>query len=272
MATMLTALNKELGNLGKPPGVQQTEARAMNDLVPEAPIRVFLLIENRLLRDALERLFRKRPDLLIVGCDEPHGIPRETFLGKPCDVVVLDFFDPDWLPSNPIDGTAPSAPPKAVLIGMSDESEQFIAAIRGGVAGYLLKEASAAEVVAAVRSTYRGEAVCPAKLCSLLFQFVWKAGLRNSASIPDATERPSLTLRQQKLIGLVAKGLTNKEIASRLNISQYTVRNHIHRIFKSVDAESRSEAVETLRLHGYTLNVSDKPQQAQGIKSEAGAI
>jgi DNA-binding NarL/FixJ family response regulator len=65
--------------------------------------------------------------------------------------------------------------------------------------------------------------------------------------------KPDLTLRQQQLVALVAKGLTNKEIAARLNLSEYTVRNHIHRILKQVDAESRSEAVETIRASGYTI-------------------
>jgi len=60
-------------------------------------------------------------------------------------------------------------------------------------------------------------------------------------------------LRQQQLVTLVAKGLTNKEIASHLNLSEFTVRNHIHRILKQVDAGSRSEAVETIRAYGYSI-------------------
>ena len=64
-----------------------------------------------------------------------------------------------------------------------------------------------------------------------------------------------LTLRQQQLIALVAKGLTNKEIASQLNLSEFTVRNHIHRILKQLDAGSRSEAVEAIRSHGYTISL-----------------
>jgi DNA-binding NarL/FixJ family response regulator len=60
-------------------------------------------------------------------------------------------------------------------------------------------------------------------------------------------------MRQQQLVALVAKGLTNKEIASRLNLSEFTVRNHIHRILKQVDAGSRSEAVDVIRASGYTI-------------------
>jgi DNA-binding NarL/FixJ family response regulator len=67
-------------------------------------------------------------------------------------------------------------------------------------------------------------------------------------------KRPDLTFRQQQLVCLVAKGLTNKEIASRLNISEHTVKNHLRRIMKRADAENRSQAVEAIRSHGYSLN------------------
>ncbi len=61
----------------------------------------------------------------------------------------------------------------------------------------------------------------------------------------------SLTIRQQQLVSLVAKGFTNKEIASQLNLSEFTIKNHIHRIMKQVEAETRHEAVEVVRASGY---------------------
>ena len=72
----------------------------MSEALPEVPIRVFLLIENRLLRDVLERLFRKRLDLQVVGCCEPGAGGRETLSNTPCDVVVLDFIGTDWAYAN----------------------------------------------------------------------------------------------------------------------------------------------------------------------------
>jgi DNA-binding NarL/FixJ family response regulator len=62
-----------------------------------------------------------------------------------------------------------------------------------------------------------------------------------------------LTIRQQQLISLVAKGLTNKEIAWRLNLSEFTIKNHIHRIMRQVEADSRHEAVEIARASGYAV-------------------
>jgi two-component system NarL family response regulator len=135
---------------------------------------------------------------------------------------------------------------------MGADEEQFIAAIRSGATGYLLQDASASDVVAAVRAVFRGEAVCPPQLCSSLFRFV--AQMASDIPVQNAPPKPDLTLRQQQLVNLVAKGLTNKEIASHLNLSEFTVRNHIHRILKQVDAGSRSEAVETIRAYGYPIS------------------
>jgi DNA-binding CsgD family transcriptional regulator len=116
----------------------------------------------------------------------------------------------------------------------------------------LLPDASASDVVAAVRAVFRGEAVCPPQLCSMLFRCVAQTAKEMPQQNPAS--KPDLTLRQQQLVSLVAKGLTNKEIASHLNLSEFTVRNHIHRILQQVDAESRSEAVETIRAHGYAIS------------------
>ena len=107
-------------------------------------------------------------------------------------------------------------------------------------------------VTSVVRAVFRGEAVCPPQLCCTLFRFVAQGA--REISLQNSASKPDLTLRQQQLVTLVAKGLTNKEIASQLNLSEFTVRNHIHRILKQVDAVSRSEAVETIRAYGYSIS------------------
>jgi DNA-binding NarL/FixJ family response regulator len=217
----------------------------------EPRIRVFLLLENRLLRDTLARLFRKREDLLVVGCARQEDCSPQTLLESQCDVLALDFFDAKWLPATLRLQAANLSALKAVLIGMNGDPERFLAAVRAGATAYLLKEASVSEVVTAVRSTFRGEAICSPLLCAALFQYV--AQLATGGAVPSSAGRPDLTLRQQQLVALVAKGLTNKEIALGLNLSEYTVKNHIHRIMKQVGAGSRSQAVETILSHGYSM-------------------
>jgi DNA-binding NarL/FixJ family response regulator len=224
----------------------------MSESVPGSSIRVLLFIENRLLREALVRLFRKRPDLVVVGqmsqADETPLAALETL----CDVLVGDAFLAGRVQAGLIaeGGIPPRC--KIILVGMEPSTEQFIASVRSGVTGYLLQDASAPDIVSAVRAVFRGEAVCPPQLCFELFRLVTE--LAREIRIPDSDLRPDLTLRQQQLVRLVAKGLTNKEIASQLNLSEFTVRNHIHRILKQVDAASRSEAVQTIRAYGYEVS------------------
>jgi DNA-binding NarL/FixJ family response regulator len=224
----------------------------MSEPVPGSSIRTFLLIENRLLREALVRLFCKRADLLVVGQSGYAEATASRVLDSQCHVLVSDSLQAAWLPANIALVNGQQVAFKAVVIAMDSDEEQFLTAVRSGVTGYLLQDASASDVVAAVRSVHRGEAVCPPQLCSTLFRFV----AQTVAEIPvqSSAPRPDLTLRQQQLVTLVAKGLTNKEIASVLNLSEFTVRNHIHRILKQVDAGSRSEAVETIRAYGYSIS------------------
>jgi two-component system nitrate/nitrite response regulator NarL len=225
---------------------------SLNDIVPVTSIRVYLLIEGRLLREALSRMFRKRPDLLVVGqSGQGESTPRQM-LDTQCDVLVSDSFEPAWLPASIALQNGGRAAFKALLIGMESGGEQFLSAIRSGVTGYLLPDASASDVVSAVRAVFRGEGVCPPQLCGTLFRFI--AQMPKERPLQNSVSKPDLTLRQQQLVTLVAKGLTNKEIASHLNLSEFTVRNHIHRILKQVDAGSRSEAVETIRAYGYSIS------------------
>ena len=224
----------------------------MSEFVPSSSIRVFLMMENRLLREALIRLLRKRSDLVIVGQDGPADATACQVLDAQFDVLLIDSFQTTWPAAKIARETGGQTAYKAVLIGMEPDEEFFMAAVRSGVMGYLLKDASAAELVAAVRAVYRGEAVCPPQLCSRLFHFV--AHIIEETPVKRSAPRPDLTIRQQQLMVLVAKGLTNKEIASRLNLSEFTVRNHIHRILKQVDAGSRSEAVEAIRAYGYSIS------------------
>ena len=221
------------------------------EIAPCSSILVFLMMENRLLREALVRLFRKRSDLVVVGHDVPADAIACQVLETPFDVLVIDSFQTTWPTAKTARETAGQAAFKAILIGMEPDEEQFIAAVRSGVMGYLLKDASASELVAAVRAVYRGEAVCPPQLCSSLFRFV--AHIIEETPVKRSAPRPDLTIRQQQLMVFVANGLTNKEIASHLNLSEFTVRNHIHRILKQVDVGSRGEAVEAIRAHGYAI-------------------
>lgn len=217
---------------------------------PDNALQVFLLIENRLVRESLLRLFSKRSDFSIVG--QGGSTEESKVFDCGCDIVVVDDLQTATLLGARQLAQPEPSPRAIVLIGMEDDEASFLKAIRAGVSAYLLSDASANDVVAAVRAAARREAVCPPRLCLSLFRIVARATPEDSTPVKQRSTR-GLTMRQLQLISLIAKGLTNKEIASQLNLSEFTIKNHIHRIMKEVEAESRRGAVEAARALGYAL-------------------
>ena len=132
------------------------------------------------------------------------------------------------------DNTKPAG---CVLVAMQDDARHFLKAVRRGILGYVLQDASAEDVIAAVRGVARGEAVCPAFLTRVLFDYV--ASRASDVQI-RAPRQFRLTRREQQLVPLVGRGLTNKEIAAELSVSEQTIKSHIHRILRKVGVEDRS--------------------------------
>ena len=221
-----------------------------NSVGSSSSISVYLVAENRLLREALVRLFQNRAGICVVGESRYSKSASEQIAASQCDVLLLDSTA--TLETTPISELNENAPEiKIVLFGMDEDGDSFLRAVRCGVRGYVLKEASSAEIIAAVRAVAQGGALCPPRLCLSLFQFVSQKSRQGSAMADQqACIKLGLTYRQRQLVSLVARGLTNKEIAANLNLSEFTVKNHLHRIMKRVQAENRHEAVDVVRAGG----------------------
>ena len=206
------------------------------------------MVQNRLLRETLVRLLQKRAGISVVGeCKDPQS-PNEDPLGTHCDVYLLDSLAPVYAD----DLGERTCQKKIVLFGMDDDEQCFLKAVRLGISGYLLKDASSTEIISAIRGVAEGKAICPPGLCMSLFRHVVQ-DFRQRSGMDDhaAGIKIGLTYRQRELIALVAKGLTNKEIAAKLNLSEFTVKNHLHRIMRYVEADSRQEAVDVIRAGGF---------------------
>jgi two-component system NarL family response regulator len=214
-------------------------------------VRVYLVAENRLLRDTLARLLRKRSELNVVGVSRSSETMKDEIIASHCDVVLMDSFDHTASSSFLDDLLDQDSEVKLLLFGMNEDPEVFLKAVHLGICGYLLKEASAAEIVTAVRAAARGEATCPPSLCMALIRYLSKKR-REKLESTDAqiSNQKALTPRQLQLLRLVADGLTNKEIAANLNLSQFTVKNHLRRVMRQVEAASRHDAVDVLRATG----------------------
>jgi DNA-binding NarL/FixJ family response regulator len=222
-----------------------------NTTAKSSEANVFLATENRLLRDTLARLLRKQTGIRVAGAVANIENISEQILESECDIVLADFSPTSS--HSPLFRNLREEKPqlKIILIGMEDDPEIFLKAIQLGASGYVLKDASALEIVAAIRRVGRGEAVCPPNLCMVLIEYVWSEE-RRIAQSPRKTKAcdSRLTHRQVQLMNLVASGLSNKEIATTLNLSQFTVKNHLRRVMRQVEATNRYDAVELVRASG----------------------
>jgi DNA-binding NarL/FixJ family response regulator len=217
-------------------------------------ISVHLFVQNRLLREALVRLFQKRAGITVAGKSHQSELDLDFLTATPCDVLLLDSITPVSAGDGLQELFKRFPELKIVLFGMDEDLENFLEAVKLGVSGYLLNDASSEDIISAVRGVVQGEAVCPGKLCMSLFQYVARELSQKSVLADQEALKAGLTFRQRQLMSLVAKGMTNKEIAASLSLSEFTVKNHIHRIMKQIEAETRHEAVDLMRAGGFLPN------------------
>jgi DNA-binding NarL/FixJ family response regulator len=209
----------------------------------ERKLRVCVKAENRLLRDALVRLLAKPGDIDVLA-QEPSPGPAALASGHP-DVYLLASrgnLAEDLVLIRQLRASAPHV--RILLIGMARNEGEFLQCVRAGISGYLLRDASSEEVLAGVRAVHAGEAVCPGALCALFFRY-----FAQEAALPLASrgKRPRLSPREQQLLPLIGQGLSNKEVATRLDISEQTVKNHLQRLKKKLGVPDRSGLMQLYR-------------------------
>jgi two-component system, NarL family, response regulator DevR len=212
----------------------------------EVKLQVYLLAENRLFREALTRILSKRCEIRVVGAGHfgPDVAARIADL-KP-DILLSDaraISQPDVQILPELRRLLRDL--KVVMIGMDPDRDLFLHAVRQGAVGYVLKDASALEVAAAVRAVVNNEAFCPQSLLLSLFETVACSQVDHPTAL--VKRELGLSRREQQLTQMIGQGLTNKEIASQLNLSEQTVKNHVHRMLRKVGATDRLTIVERWR-------------------------
>ena len=212
-----------------------------------ARVQVSLLAQNRLMREALTRIFSKRNDLMLAGSFAFSATVVGEIAEANPDVLVMDWSGTGQFEFlREIQRTSPRI--KIVLVGMHPDEELFVRVVREGVLGFVLGDAHTSEVVNAVRAVADGEAVSPPLLCAALFRHV----ARQRTNVPSFHVKLNLGLsgREQQLVLLIARGMTNKQIAAELRLAEQTVRNHVHRILRKAGASDRLHVVELCRMQG----------------------
>lgn len=214
------------------------------------PIRVLLVDDHTLFRSGIRLLLQAQPDFEIVGeaADGLDAVKRARQLQP--DVVLLDLNLPglSGLEALPLIGE--DAPNSAVLVlTVSEEAQELVAALQAGARGYLLKNIDADVLTSSIRKAARGEDVIAEAMTAKLV-----AQVRNRTAPPAATgngEREKLTPREREILQSLARGESNKEIARHFDLAESTVKIHVQNILKKLHLNSRVQAAVFAVEHGW---------------------
>jgi len=195
-------------------------------------IRVVLVDDHPVVRAGIRALVENQADLKVVGEASDAVSAAEVVTATHPDVVLMDL----QLGEGPggIEVTrrlrALAEPPQVLVLTTYDTEADILAAIQAGAAGYLLKDAPPEEIYRAVRGTARGEVVLGPTISATLVR-------------RTTTRGAVLTEREVEVTGLLARGLTNKEMAMELFVSEATVKSHLSQIYSKLGVDTRAGAV-----------------------------
>ncbi len=202
------------------------------------PIRVFLVDDHKMVRRGLRVFLSVHDDIEVVGEAESGRDALDTLGKTDADVVLMDLRMPEMDGPTAIARLSDEHPELQVIALTSFADESLVKrAMDAGATGYLMKEADETEIVSAIRLANEGQAVLAPEAMHALLE-------RPSAGSVQLTER------ERQIMALLAKGLTNRQIAGRLDVSLSTVNFHVHNILDKLGAKTRTEAVALARNEG----------------------
>ncbi len=210
------------------------------------PIRVVLVDDHPSLRDGVRTDLESSGVATVVGEASDGGEAIELVRDAMPDVVLMDLSMPGMSGLEATRRVVAEHPATAVVVlTMSDDDESVFAALRAGARGYVLKGATADDIVRAVTAAAAGEAILGAQVSQRVLEVL-------TARRPDRGAGPfrHLTEREQEVLDLIARGYDNARIARALGLSDKTVRNHVSMVLNKLPAATRAEAVALARDAG----------------------
>ncbi|MFG2123988.1 response regulator [Streptomyces sp. NPDC048710] len=204
------------------------------------PIRVFLLDDHEVVRRGLADLLDAEPDISVVGDADTaeHALTRGPAL-RP-HVAVLDVRLPDGDGISVCRELRSRMPELACLMLTSfDDEEALLDAIMAGASGYVLKQIKGSDLVSAVRTVASGQSMLDPATTARLMRSL-RTGPAETPALPP--ELATLSPRERDILALIGDGLTNREIGTKLYLSEKTVKNHISRLLAKLGVQRRVQA------------------------------
>ena len=212
-----------------------------------SPIRVLLVDDHALFRSGVKSLLLRHKDFEVVGesADSLEGVKRAREL-KP-DVVLLDLHMPGISGKDAVRLFLDESPEtRIVMLTVSESANDLVDTLRAGASGYLLKNIETETLLDSIRRAVAGDSVVSAEMTTKLVK-----GLRAASGGNEAAEdKETLSPREHEILGYVAKGASNKEIARALGLAESTVKIHVQHILRKLNLSSRVQAAVYAIEHG----------------------
>lgn len=206
-------------------------------------IRVVIVCDVRLYIEGVALLLGGHTNLEVVGLVSDRREASRAMLDSHPDVVLVDVAMPHGLVTvRELIDSDPTA--RIVALAISDSEPEVFACVEAGAAGYVPRAATVAELIATVESVARGEAMIPPRMVASILRRVKAL----AGSHPSGLARAPLTSRELEIVNLLTSGLSNKHIASRLNIELSTVKNHVHNILEKLRVHRRGDIAREVRV------------------------
>jgi len=217
------------------------------------PIRVLLADDQRVVREGLTLILDLLEDVEVVetASDGEQAVALAERLSP--DVVLMDLRMPRVDGIEAIRRLAANRPRIGVIaLTTYADDASVLGALRAGARGYLTKDASAEQIAAAISRVAKGEASLDEAIQTKVVAAVTAgAAAEPAAAEPEKAQLPDdLTAREAEVLGLIAGGLSNREIAERLVVSPATVKSHVNHLFAKIGARDRAQAVGYAYRHG----------------------
>jgi DNA-binding NarL/FixJ family response regulator len=218
-------------------------------------IQIFLIEDNRLLREGIAATLKEQADMKVVASTagsndtmrqvrelKPHIVLMDLSLRSQDDIRVVASL---W---KGVPGV------RVIGMGLIPSQADIVELVEAGASGFILKDATMEDFLGTIRAVAGGTKVLPPSLAGSLFSHVIESALKKGKG--KLTNAARMTKREREIIALIADGLSNKEIAQRLDIATFTVKSHVHNILEKLALQSRLQIALLTRTGESTGNQS----------------